>query len=109
MLEADRIAELDPVEGADMWSTSLLSIVHLLATHAEAGEIVADDLEVAADLFLAMVAGVPPCGPTSACFAPPRSWSATSRAPSTCSSLGSSREADRVGDQPVSERQESPS
>jgi AcrR family transcriptional regulator len=59
MLEADRIAELDPVEGADMWSTSLLSIVHLLATHAEAGEIVADDLEVAADLFLAMVAGSP--------------------------------------------------
>ena len=59
MLEADRIAELDPVEGADMWSTSLLSIVHLLATHAEAGEIVADDLEVAADLFLAMVAGGP--------------------------------------------------
>lgn len=59
MLEADRIAALDPVEGADMWSTSLQSIVHLLATHAEAGEIVADDFEVAADLFLAMVAGSP--------------------------------------------------
>lgn len=59
MLEAHRIAELDQVKGADMWSTSLLPIVHLLATHAEAGEIVADDLEVAADLFLAMVAGSP--------------------------------------------------
>ena len=59
VLEADRIAALDPVEGADMWSTSLRSIIHLLAIHAEAGEIVADDLEVAADLFLAMVAGSP--------------------------------------------------
>ncbi len=59
MLEADRIAALDPVEGADMWSTSLQSIVRLLATHAEGGEIVTDDLEVAADLFLAMVAGGP--------------------------------------------------
>jgi TetR/AcrR family transcriptional repressor of mexJK operon len=59
MLEAHRIAELDPVEGADMWSTSLQSIVRLLAIHATAGEIVADDLEVAADLFLAMVAGSP--------------------------------------------------
>jgi AcrR family transcriptional regulator len=59
MLEAHRIAELDPVEGADMWSTSLVSIVDLLATHAQAGEIVADDLEVAADLCLAMVAGSP--------------------------------------------------
>jgi len=38
---------------------SLLPIVHLLDTHAEAGEIVADDLEAAADLFLAMVAGSP--------------------------------------------------
>ncbi len=59
MLEADRIAALDPVEGADMWSTSLLSVVHLLASYAETGEIAADDLEVAADLFLAMVAGGP--------------------------------------------------
>jgi TetR/AcrR family transcriptional repressor of mexJK operon len=59
MLEADRIAELDPVAGADMWSTSLLSIVRLLASHAEAGEVGANDLEVAADLFLAMVAGSP--------------------------------------------------
>jgi TetR/AcrR family transcriptional repressor of mexJK operon len=59
VLEADRIAELDPVEGADLWSTSLVSIVQLLASHAEAGEIVADDFEVAADLFLAMVAGSP--------------------------------------------------
>jgi len=59
VLEADRIAELDPVEGADMWSTSLQSIVQLLAVHAETGEIVADDFEVAADLFLAMVAGSP--------------------------------------------------
>lgn len=59
MLEADRIAELDPVQGADMWSTSLLSIVELLASHADAGEIVTDDLEAAADLFLAMVAGGP--------------------------------------------------
>jgi len=59
VLEVDRIAELDPVEGADMWSTSLRSIVKLLASHAEAGEIMATDLEVAADLFLAMVAGSP--------------------------------------------------
>ena len=59
MLEADRIAELDPVQGMDIWSTSLHSIVQLLASHADAGEIVADDLEVAADLFLAMVAGGP--------------------------------------------------
>ncbi len=59
MLEADRIAELDPVHGADIWSTSLLSIVQLLAPHAGAGEIVADDLEVTADLFLAMVVGGP--------------------------------------------------
>jgi TetR/AcrR family transcriptional regulator, mexJK operon transcriptional repressor len=59
LLEADRIAELDPVEGADMWSMSLQSIVQLLAVHAEAGEIVATDFEVAADLFLAMVAGSP--------------------------------------------------
>jgi AcrR family transcriptional regulator len=59
MLEADRIAELDPVEGADLWSTSLRSVVDLLAAHAEAGEIVVDDLETAADLFLAMVAGSP--------------------------------------------------
>jgi len=59
LLEADRIAELDPVEGADLWSTSLLSIVELLASHAESGEIVADNPEVAADLFLAMVAGSP--------------------------------------------------
>jgi TetR/AcrR family transcriptional repressor of mexJK operon len=59
ILEAGRIAELDPVEGADMWSTSLRSIVQLLASHAEASEIVADDPEAAADLFLAMVAGSP--------------------------------------------------
>jgi TetR/AcrR family transcriptional regulator, mexJK operon transcriptional repressor len=59
LLEADRIAELDPVAGADMWSTSLQSIVKLLAIHADAGEIVAGDFEVAADLFLAMVAGSP--------------------------------------------------
>ena len=59
LLEAHRIAQLDQVEGANLWSTSLLSIVRLLATHAEVGEIVADDLEVAADLFLAMVAGSP--------------------------------------------------
>ena len=59
VLEADRIAELDPVVGADMWSTSLQSIVQLLASRAEAGEIVANDFEVAADLFLAMVAGSP--------------------------------------------------
>jgi TetR/AcrR family transcriptional repressor of mexJK operon len=62
MLVADRIAELDPVEGADMWSTSLQSIVPLLATHAEADGVVAEDLEVAADLFLAMVAGSPTVG-----------------------------------------------
>ncbi len=59
MLEADRIAELDPAQGMDMWSASLLSIVQLLASHADAGEIVTEDLEVAADLFLAMVAGGP--------------------------------------------------
>jgi TetR/AcrR family transcriptional regulator, mexJK operon transcriptional repressor len=59
VLEADRLAELDPIEGADMWSTSLQSIVRLLWSHAEAGEIVVDDFEVAADLFLAMVAGSP--------------------------------------------------
>ena len=59
VLEADRIAELDPVQSADMWSTSLRSIVQLLDSHAEAGEIVADDFAVAADLFLAMVAGSP--------------------------------------------------
>lgn len=59
MLEADRIAALDPVEGADMWSASLVWIVRLLASHVDAGEIVAGDLEVVADLFLAMVAGSP--------------------------------------------------
>lgn len=59
MLEADRIAELDHDQGADTWSTSLSSIVQLLTIHAEAGEIVAPDPEVAADLFLAMVAGGP--------------------------------------------------
>ena len=52
MLEADRIAELDPAQGTGMRSASLLSIVQLLAAHADAGEIVTADLEVAADLFL---------------------------------------------------------
>jgi TetR/AcrR family transcriptional repressor of mexJK operon len=59
MLEAERIAELDQVDGADLWSKSLRSVVGLLAAHADAGEVVADDLQVAADLFLAMVAGSP--------------------------------------------------
>ena len=94
MLEADRIAALDPVEGADMWSTSLQSIVRLLATHAEGGEIVTDDLEVAADLFLAMVAGGPTVWADFGCFAPPRSWNVTSHAPSISSSPGSCRVAD---------------
>lgn len=59
LLEAHRIAELDQVDSAELWSKSLRSVVDLLAAHAGAGEIVADDLEVAADLFLAMVAGSP--------------------------------------------------
>ena len=59
LLEAHRIAELDPVEGADLWSTSLRSVVDLLAVRAEADEIVVDDLEATADLFLVMVAGSP--------------------------------------------------
>jgi AcrR family transcriptional regulator len=59
VLEADRIAELDPVQAADMWSMSLQSIVQLLDSHAQSGEIAADNLPVAADLFLAMVAGSP--------------------------------------------------
>ena len=42
-----------------MWSTSLVPIVQLLAADAKTGEIVANDLEVAADLFLAMVASSP--------------------------------------------------
>ena len=57
--EAHRIARLDQVETADLWSTSLRSVTDLLAAHAGAGAIVADDVEVAADLFLAMVAGSP--------------------------------------------------
>ena len=59
MLETERIAVLNPVESADMWSTSLQLIVQLLAAHAEAVE-VGDDLDVAADLFLALVAGSRP-------------------------------------------------
>lgn len=59
MLEAHRIAAFDQVQGADLWSTSLRSVVGLLAVHAEAGEIVVDDFEVAADLFIAMAAGSP--------------------------------------------------
>jgi AcrR family transcriptional regulator len=59
MLEAHRIAAFDHVAGADLWSTSLRSVVDLLTVHAEAGEIVIDDFEVAADLFIAMAAGGP--------------------------------------------------
>jgi TetR/AcrR family transcriptional repressor of mexJK operon len=59
VLEAERIAQLDPSAGDDMWSTSHLSIVHLLESRTQAGEIVADDVEATADLFLAMVAGSP--------------------------------------------------
>ncbi len=87
LLEAHRIAELDPVENADMWSASLLSIVRLLATHADAGEIVAGDLEAAADLFLAMVAGSPTMWADLGLFRStedPRKRA--SPAPSTCSS-----------------------
>ncbi len=59
MFEAHRIAELDQVDPGEVWSNSLRPVVGLLEAHAEAGEIVADDLEVAAELFLAMVAGTP--------------------------------------------------
>ncbi len=59
VLESHRLAGLDPGAGADLWSTSLRAVVEVLATHAEQGAVVAGDLEVAADLFLAMVAGGP--------------------------------------------------
>ena len=59
IFEAQRIAALDPVEGADLLSASLQVVVDLLESHAERGAIVAEDLGTAADLFLAMTASSP--------------------------------------------------
>lgn len=59
LLEAPRLAQLDHVDVAEVWSASLRSVVRLLSRYAEAGEVVTDDHEVAADLFVAMVAGTP--------------------------------------------------
>ncbi|MCK9900103.1 TetR family transcriptional regulator [Parafrankia colletiae] len=59
MSEARRFPEFAQAAHSMAWSPRLRSVIELLERHARAGTIVVDDPELAAEQFLAMVAGFP--------------------------------------------------
>jgi hypothetical protein len=71
-LETERIAALNPVEGAEMWSTSLQSIVQLPAAHVKPATSSAMISRWPLTSSSPWPPAVPPCGPTLACSAPLR-------------------------------------
>ncbi|XVQ06281.1 TetR/AcrR family transcriptional regulator [Spirillospora sp. CA-255316] len=59
MSEAHHFPEFAEAAHSMTWSPRLRSVVEILEHHARAGTIVVDDLELAAEQFLAMVSGFP--------------------------------------------------
>ena len=57
VLESHRFPEFAERANADLWRQSVQPVVQLLAAHADAHEVAIDDLALAADQFIALVAG----------------------------------------------------
>lgn len=60
--QVDRFPDLlpqEPVRHSMGWSPRLQSIVTILGRHAEKGDVVVHDLELAAELFISLIMGIP--------------------------------------------------
>lgn len=53
------LLETDSIPGSMTWSPRLQGISSILARHMEQGEIVVEDLELAAELFMSLIMGMP--------------------------------------------------
>jgi AcrR family transcriptional regulator len=59
LMESARIPDFSTQAYSTLWSPRVKAVADLLTTHQNAGDIVVDDIEIAAELFIAMVAQRP--------------------------------------------------
>lgn len=58
-LQTERFPSLRPADLSLSWSPRMQVISGILARHAEAGDLVVDDLEQATELFISLIVGIP--------------------------------------------------